>query len=85
MIFQQSKQGKPLKFKFNPVTVTSALLLLITVFFGLTAIDNYRFDSRITKPEHRYFSDPNQYLEIPNETIIRSKNSKINQSRRPER
>ncbi|MEY3255222.1 MAG: hypothetical protein RLZZ29_353, partial [Cyanobacteriota bacterium] len=32
---------------------------------GLFAIDNYRFNSSIQKPEHRYFTDPNSYLELP--------------------
>ncbi|MFM6076604.1 MAG: hypothetical protein ACKPB9_34320, partial [Dolichospermum sp.] len=50
-----------LKLRFNPLFI----LLGIVLFSGLVVVDNLRFNSRIIKPEHRYFTDPNYYLDIP--------------------
>ncbi|MFM6467284.1 MAG: hypothetical protein ACKPGX_08955, partial [Dolichospermum sp.] len=49
-----------LKLRFNPLFI----LLGIVLFSGLVVVDNLRFNSRIIKPEHRYFTDPNNYLEF---------------------
>ncbi|MFM6253701.1 MAG: hypothetical protein ACKPEQ_31920, partial [Dolichospermum sp.] len=49
------------KVKINPIWI----LGIITVIAGLTAIDSFRFNSSIQKPEHRYFADPNYYFDIP--------------------
>ncbi|MFM6919849.1 MAG: hypothetical protein ACKPKT_20150, partial [Dolichospermum sp.] len=54
-------QRRSLKIRINP----TYLLLGFILIFGLIAIDQLRFNSSIQKPEHRYFSDPNNYLDIP--------------------
>jgi hypothetical protein len=63
--YQLSRQAKPLTLKVNPTALITFSLLLITVITGFITLDNYRFGGRVIKPDHRYFSDPNQYLDIP--------------------
>jgi hypothetical protein len=59
---QLSKQAsKTLTLKFNPIWIIG----IITLIAGLTAIDNFRFNGSIQKPDHRYFVDPNYYLDVP--------------------
>ena len=59
--YQPLRHRRQFKIKVNPTYFLIGLILI----FGLVAIDQLRFSSSIHKPEHRYFSDPNQYLEIP--------------------
>ncbi|MFM7371345.1 MAG: hypothetical protein ACKO2Z_26845, partial [Sphaerospermopsis kisseleviana] len=59
--YQISKQDNPLKIRINP----TALLLGLVLICGLVALDQLRYNRKITKPTHRYFTDPNLYLELP--------------------
>ncbi len=61
LLSQQLKQDKPLKIRINP----TALLLGLVLICGLVALDQLRYNQKITKPTHRYFTDPNLYLELP--------------------
>ncbi|MFM6197737.1 MAG: hypothetical protein ACKPE1_01110, partial [Dolichospermum sp.] len=58
--FQLSKPDEQFKIRINP----TYFLIRIILIFGLVAIDHVRFNSSIQKPEHRYFTDPNYYLEL---------------------
>lgn len=40
------------------------LLVGLVLINGLVIFDNLRFNHRITKPVHRYFTDPNTYIEV---------------------
>lgn len=59
--YQRSRQVKQFKIKINPTYLLIGLILIA----GLFIVDNLRFNQSIAKPEHRYFSDPNNYLDIP--------------------
>jgi hypothetical protein len=58
--YQPLKQAKPLAFRINPTYLLIGLILIS----GLVIVDQLRYGSRIIKPTHRYFTDPNIYLEL---------------------
>ncbi|MFM6279029.1 MAG: hypothetical protein ACKPE2_12270, partial [Dolichospermum sp.] len=52
---------RPKKFRIN----FYYFLIGIILISGLVIVDKLRFNQQITKPQYRYFSDPNTYLELP--------------------
>jgi hypothetical protein len=60
LISPHSRHRRQFKIKINPQYLLIGLILIS----GLFAVDNLRFNQSITKPEHRYFTDPNNYLEL---------------------
>ncbi|MFM6368956.1 MAG: hypothetical protein ACKPGN_12145, partial [Dolichospermum sp.] len=49
------------KFRINSTYFLIGLILISS----LVIVDKLRFNQQITKPQYRYFSDPNTYLEMP--------------------